>query len=165
MVRRRQRGFSLLEMVVSVAIFGVILLVLTILEGEMKRFDRSMRLQLLNHPEPTAVLARVRRDVLDSRGYPGHYGRYEQSPSTLLLYGLDDTGQPETIVYDFSQPGVAIRMAFGVKGESSEWRANGVPRFTITDAAMPDGGIAVRVQARSKGKLIIDAIIQPRIHS
>lgn len=164
MVKRSQRGFSMLEMVIVVAIFAVILVILTMLEGEMKRFDRSMRLQLLSHPEPTAVLARVRRDVLDSNGYPSRLGSYEQTPQTLLLSGVNAAGAPETIVYDFTKSATAVRLTFDGDRETSRWQANAVPQFTVTDAEMPDGGVAVRLQAISKGNLIVDAIIQPRSH-
>ena len=78
-MRDRAKGFSLVELAVTVAIFGILLLILVSLEGQYLRFDRSVRVEFLKHPETEAVLARVRRDVLDSSSYPLGFKTFTQS--------------------------------------------------------------------------------------
>ncbi|HVT44029.1 MAG TPA: prepilin-type N-terminal cleavage/methylation domain-containing protein [Thermoanaerobaculia bacterium] len=164
MSRRRPSGFSLMEMVVAIALLGIFLLVLVALESEMFRLERSIRINMMSHPDPTAVLSRLRRDVLDSHGYPEAIDGHEQSESTLILLGLAEDGAWETIAWDFSEEGVARRITYRSGEKVGEWTAGNVPVFTIASFDMPDGGVAVRVQARHGGKLAIDGIFQPRIH-
>lgn len=157
----------MLEIIVALAVFGILMLVLAGLDREFLRFDREMRVQFFLHPEPMSVLARVRRDVLDSRGYPASFQSWSQSPTQLLLY-VEDPKTPKLmiVVYDFSEVGFARRLAFEGKEKVSDWRARGVPKFTIGSYDMPRGGTAVRLKALDeKGRLAVDQIIQPRSDS
>jgi prepilin-type N-terminal cleavage/methylation domain-containing protein len=165
-VVKRSRGFSLIEIVVALAIFALLLLILVGLESQLVRFDRHMRIELFTHPEPAAVLARVRRDVLDSVGYPGQQGEWTQTATTLLLNGLDEDGKPVVIVYDFSKANTAHRLAYHGNELFAEWSANNVPAFTIDAVELPRGETAVRLTALDNhGRVAIDQIITPRASS
>lgn len=154
----------MLEITVALAVFGILMLVLAGLDREFLRFDRQMRVQFFLHPEPMGVLARVRRDVLDSRGYPESFRSWSQSPSQLLLYVADaNTHKLRIVVYDFSEAGLARRLAFEGEDQVSDWRARGVPKFSVGSYDMPRGGTAVRLKAYDeKGRLAVDQIIEPR---
>ena len=155
-------GFSAMEMVVALAIFSVLLLVLVGLQGEFMRFDRQVRLDYLTHPEPSGVLARLRKDTLDSTGYPKAYEEWSQSPSTLLLR-VPEKDATHVVVWDFSEAGKAVRREFADGEQVMQWTANGVPEFRVEAFEMPGKGSAVRVTAYdTQGRLAIDQIIQPR---
>ncbi|HXI12845.1 MAG TPA: prepilin-type N-terminal cleavage/methylation domain-containing protein [Thermoanaerobaculia bacterium] len=165
--RSRDSGFTLIEVVVTLSIAGTIIFMVVMLQAEMLRFDRSFRMNLMTHPELHAVLARVRRDVVDARDYLPSAGAYTQSPTALILAGLDPQGAPVTIVWDFSENSRVRRLAIDSSAERvSEWTARGVLRFTVTSYTMPDGETAVRLRGYdSSGNLRIEQIIEPRGHS
>lgn len=160
----RQRGSSLLELVVALAILGALLMMMTSLQWQMFHFERTMRIELMTHPETMAVLARVRKDVLDAAGYPATAGAYVQSPTVLILGGTDERGQPIHIVYDFEREAMAVRVILhaGTGAKIGEWVARGVPRYRVSSYEMPDGSTAVRLQGDRGGRLTIDQIYEPR---
>jgi len=168
-VVNRERGYTLLEIVVSLALFGVFLLIITQLTREMTGYERRLPINFMAHPQVGAVLARMRRDVSDTTApyYPDSYGTYTQSKKTLILYSLQSTGNAVTVVWDFTTPGEAHRLAYSVGSLTSDWVARGVPpSFTITDFPIDGHPDSVRVQARDqKGILAIDQLFQPRPHS
>jgi prepilin-type N-terminal cleavage/methylation domain-containing protein len=169
---RVQRGFSTLEMVVVLSVFGVLIWILISLESEMFRNERRFPVNYMTHPEVIAVLARLRRDVLDSYNYPSRYPDqqtplYEQTPKTLILGVIQPTGFSETVVWDFRVPKQARRISYNVGQVSSDWLARGLPDFNVKvdSYTMPDDTIAVRLQALDEtGTLAIDQIYEPRSH-
>jgi prepilin-type N-terminal cleavage/methylation domain-containing protein len=176
---RWQRGFTLLEVVFAVAIFGIFLFMLASLTAEMRGHDRRYPVNFMRHPQVISVISRMRRDVLDATlydagtsppqktpMYPVSIGGYSQSPKTLILYTIQPSGFGETVVWDFSVTGEVRRKAYSVGAMTSEWVARGLPsNFTIGTWEIPDRPYAVRVQARDQtGKLAIDQIFQPRAH-
>jgi len=164
-----ERGYTLLEIVVALALFGVFLLIITQLTREMNGYERRLPINFMAHPQVGAVLARMRRDVSDATApyYPDSCGTYSQSQKTLILYSLQSTGNAVTVVWDFTKPGEAHRLAYSVGSLTSNWVARGVPQsFTVTDFPIDGHPDSVRVQAREPiGILAIDQLFQPRPHS
>jgi type II secretory pathway component PulJ len=152
-----------MEMVVALAIFTILLLVVVSLENQMLRFDRSMRIRFMVHPEDMAVIARVRKDVLDAQGYPETAADYSQSPSTLILSVLNENNVLEQVVYDFSEEGMARRVGYLQNVKTTEWIARGVPKYRVSSFSMPNDEIAVRLRGLDqKGALLVDQILLPR---
>lgn len=173
MVSRRAAGYSLLEVVVAMAVFGIFLLILGALTMEMRRAEQHLPVNFMRNPQVINVLSRMRRDVLDAHGVnafevmppPG----FEQSEKTLVVESVQPGGGVQTIVWDFRTPGVVVRHAYNV-GVPTIWTARGLPEdFTnelLIDAVEMEGRPwGVRLKARDrKGRLAIDQIFQPRAH-
>jgi prepilin-type N-terminal cleavage/methylation domain-containing protein len=159
---RRSGGYTVVEVVVAMAIFSIFLLVLAGLQSEFVRFDREIRVQMFSHPAPLSVLARLQRDILDSTSYPVEFREWTQSPLTLLLAVPGDDGSG-VVVWDFTEAGMARRSEFAKGGEPIEWTARAVPQYEIGSYEMPDGRVAVRVRSvDEKGRLSVDRVILPR---
>lgn len=167
--RRRTAGFTLMEVIVATALFGVFLFIIVTLTSEMRRNEKKWPVDFFSNPEVGSVLARIRRDVYDSTLMPGSYDVYTTSPTTLILYTISvDRSSAETVVWDFSKPGETHRKAYRANQLSSEWVARGVPVFicpSCLNAESVNGEPAVHIQAIDKeGKLAIDEIFVPRPH-
>lgn len=172
MVRRRESGFSLLEVVMATAILGVFLFALVAMEGEMRAWEKRLPVNFMKHPQISAVVSRLRRDVLDAHGsepYRSEFGGFTMTDKTLILESVQKDGSVQTIVWDFSKPGEVLRRSFDV-GVPSDWRARGLPpefqEALIIDAVgIPGRPYGVRVLAKDgKGRIAIDQILQPRAH-
>ena len=164
---RRERGFTLMEMVVALTIFGVFLIICAILTKEMMGYEKKMPVDFLTNPQVSAVVSRLRRDVEDATApyYPDAFEKYTQTDSTLILYSLDENNQARTIVWDFTDPELVRRRAYNVGMLSNEWIARGLPKLRINAYEVPDHAYSVRVQAvDNHGILAIDQIFQPRPH-
>jgi hypothetical protein len=97
--------------------------------------------------------------------YPETYGNYTQTPTTLILYSLDENGHARTIVWDFTDPDLVRRRSYNVGNLANEWVARGLPKFTVNAYEVPDHAYSVRIQAvDNHGILAIDQIFQPRPH-
>jgi hypothetical protein len=150
-------------MLAAVAIFGIFLMVLVGLQGEFVRYDRDIRVALFTHPAPLSVLARLRRDVLDSRGYPESEGSWTQTPETLLLDVTGENGRPRVVVWDFRKPSIASRIELEGGRTHATWEARAVPAYRIGSWEAPDGRIGVLVTARDgEGNVVVDQIVTPR---
>ena len=68
MVRRRQRGYTLIEIVVALAVFGIIVAIFSILMSEMRSHQKRLPVNFMKHPQIAAVLSRLRRAVQDAYG-------------------------------------------------------------------------------------------------
>jgi len=164
---RRARGYSLLEMVIVMALFGVFLFILATLTTEMRRNEKKWPVNFFTHPEVGSALSRMRRDILDSTSFPDAIDRYSQSPTTLIVYTINQDGTAETVVWDFNKPGEVHRIAFKATLRSSEWKTLEDPIFVSSLEPMGSGDQQqVHIRAIDKqGKLAIDQIFVPRPHA
>lgn len=172
MVRRGNGGFTMLELVVAMAIFGSFLVLLMSLTGLMRSTEERLTIDYMTHPQISAVLSRLRKDVQDAHGsdpYLTSHDGFTQSPKTLLIESVQANGGVQKIVWDFSKPGEVRRRAYNV-GVVTEWVARGLPPdfssdFAIDAVEIPGRPWGVRITARDKeGNVAIDQILQPRAH-
>ena len=89
MVTRRERGFTLMEVVISLALFGVFLFIIGQLTSEMRYYEKRYPVNFMAHPQVNAVIARLRKDVYDSTEYPETYETYTMGKQTLILETLE----------------------------------------------------------------------------
>jgi prepilin-type N-terminal cleavage/methylation domain-containing protein len=182
LVSRAERGYTLLEVVFSIAIFGIFLFTLTALMTEMRGNEQRYPINYMKHPQVIALISRMRKDVLDAFGpspYPAIFvektrtpeglmveKEYRQSSKTLIVESVQTTGFVQIVVWDFSTPGEARRKAFNVGKLSTNWVALGVPaEFSVTTFEIENRPYSVRLKGIDKrGKLAIDQIFQPRAH-
>jgi prepilin-type N-terminal cleavage/methylation domain-containing protein len=167
MVRRpRQRGFTLMEVSVVLALFGVFLYIVVTLTAEMRNQEKKYPVDFLTNPQVDSVLTRMRRDVEDTTAYYDNYAGIKASPAVLWMDTLTQAGTSEVVMYDFRTPGDVHRRVFNsAQIQVSEWVAHAVPAFTWTPYDGPHGSNGVEVQATgTPAKLVIDEIIIPRPH-
>ena len=168
--RRRQAGYSLIEIVVAMGIFGLFLAILFILTAEMRAYQKRLPINMMRHPQVSVVVARLRRDVLDAYGtnpyHRSEWDGYKQTPKSLIIDTIDpDDWSSLTIVWDFQTPGEVHRREYRV-GKKTEWVARGLPEdFSQLQigAVKIDQPYAVELEARDKkGRLALHLIFQPR---
>jgi hypothetical protein len=170
-----------METLVAMTIFGVFLGVLFTLTAEMRGYEKRLPVNYHRHPQIIAVLARMRRDVMDAHGkspYRNEFGGYTASKKLLIVETVAATGGVETVVWDFRLPGQVLRRAY-VGDQPTDWVARGIPLDFSTleigalrtdpsiaidgEAADEPGAWATHIIAFDKeGQLAIDAILQPR---
>jgi prepilin-type N-terminal cleavage/methylation domain-containing protein len=166
LVKRSAAGFTLMEVVVTLAVFSIFLLIIVTVTAEMRRQEKKYPVNFMAHPEVGSVMARLRKDVLDAKYYPAEFQGYSQSQQTLLVYTLRQTGFGETVVYDFRTRGEVHRKAFNATQLSSDWMARGVPNFRVDAFTLGNGQDGVRITARDEqNRLAIDTILVPRPHN
>lgn len=158
----------MVEIIVVLALFGAFLVIIMVLTMEMKRVEKKYPVNFMTHPSISAVISRLRKDVLDCHGEcymrPKVVDGYEQTSETLVVETLLETGYVQRVVWDFRKEGEVRRRIYGAGNMfSSEWVARGVPKFTILSFQTPGDLAAVRINATDeRGQLAIDQIFQPR---
>jgi len=170
--RRRARGYSLMEIVVVMALFGVFLFILVTLTAEMRRNEKKWPVNFFARPEVGSILARMRHDILDATSFPNNIDTYTQSPTSLIVYTIaPDRSSAETVVWDLSKPGEVHRKVYKANLPPTEWVARQAPIFICTVEPMvvlgqPTDEQEVHIQAVDKeGKVAIDQVFVPRPHA
>jgi prepilin-type N-terminal cleavage/methylation domain-containing protein len=164
-VVKRERGYTMMEIVVTLAVFGIFLWIVVILTSEMRANEKRYPINYMAHPEVSAVMARMRKDIFDTKYYPAEFQGYQQTPQTLILYTLRQTGFAETVIWDFRTAGEVHRKAFNATELSTEWVARGLPKFQIDKYDLDTGQTATRITATDEqNQLAIDEIFVPRPH-
>jgi prepilin-type N-terminal cleavage/methylation domain-containing protein len=166
---RRERGYTLMEIVMVLAIFGIFLLILVLVTNDMRSYEKRMPVNFMAHPQVLALLSRMRRDVNDAWSadpYPASQDKYTQSPKTLIVKTFV-SGGVQTVVWDFSIPTEVHRISYNV-GVPTEWVARGLPddfSASLDALEIPDRPFGVRVRAfDKKGMVSVDEYLQPRAH-
>jgi len=166
------RGYSLMEIVVAMAVFGIFLFIVTTLTLEMNKQAKRYPVNFMQHPQVIAVLERMKRDVQDGYGENPYDPEtpppdYTAGPKVLILQTIEDDRRI-VVVWDFRKPGEATRVAYNV-GVATKWVARGLPpdfNVEIKTEEIPNRPYGARIQARDgNGNLSIDQILQPRAHS
>ena len=159
-----------MEVVIAMAIFASFLAVVFVLTAEMRSWERRLPVNMHKHPQVSAVIARLRRDVLDGHGakpYRNEHDGFTMDEKVLIIESVQENGGVQTIVWDFREPKIVRRIAYNV-GVRREWVARGLPEdfssVEIGAESVPNAkSWAVRVQAKDRnGKLAIDQILLPR---
>ncbi|MFN2442667.1 MAG: prepilin-type N-terminal cleavage/methylation domain-containing protein [Thermoanaerobaculia bacterium] len=158
MVRPRNRGMTIIELVVAMAVFSVFMVILALIAADFASLERGVRFRWFLHPDDAAVIARLRRDVLDSTGYPVDHAGELQSARYLIL----SVGPGKVVTWKFT-PTSAVRSEWTGSAKQGEWTANATRDFSIGAWSTPNDETAVRVSGRSSdGSLVIDQIFVPR---
>jgi len=166
-VVKRERGYTMLEMVIALAVFGIFLMIIVALTAEMRANEKRYPINFMAHPEVSAVIARLRKDIFDTIYYGGEWQGYSQTHQTLILYTLTQGGAGETVVWDFRTPGEVHRKSYMATQLNAEWVGRGLPNFTvdIDTYTLPTGQDATRIKATDdQNRLAIDEIFVPRPH-
>lgn len=170
MVKQTQRGYTLLEVVFALAIFGIFCAILFQLTAEMRFWEKRLPLNMHKNAQVIAVLSRMRRDVLDASSrqpYEKTYGIYTSSDKVLIINVMMANGGQQTVVWDFRTPGEVRRRAFNV-GVADDWVTRGLPvDFSNLEIDAVKTGTAsawaTRITAKDeRGRIAIDTILQPR---
>jgi hypothetical protein len=131
----------------------------------MRANEKRYPINYMTHPEVGSVMARLRKDIFDTKYYPATFQSYSQTPKTLILYTIQQTGFGETVIYDFRNDGEVRRLSFNASQQVGDWVAHGVPQFSIGSFALGNGQTAVRISATDEqNRLAIDEIFAPRPH-
>ncbi len=164
---KRQGGFTLAEVLVSMSIFMTVLVIILSLTKEMSGREKKLPINMMRHPQTNAVLARLRKDVLSGiapEPFKFTFQGYVEAPDVVIIEVLNDAGFARTVVWDFRTTGQAIRREYNVGELASEWIARGVPRIETERIDTPNRPDPLHVYAKERGNLAIDQTWQPRAH-
>jgi hypothetical protein len=152
-----------MEIVVTLALFGIFLFILVQLTAEMRSNEKRAPVNFLAHPQVGAIMARLRRDILDTKYYPKELAGYQQTDKTLILSTITPSGTTESVVYDFRTAGEVHRKTFIGTTQQTDWVARGVPQFQYEAYGDDDSDrMGVEVKAYDGSDLAIDQIFLPR---
>jgi prepilin-type N-terminal cleavage/methylation domain-containing protein len=171
-VVRRRNGYTLMEIVVAMAIFGTVLFILVLLTAEMRSYEKKLPINFMKHPQISAIISRLRADVLDAyaRGgepFPDEFLDYVKGEDVMIIRKWTD-GSVQTVVWDFRKKGQVTRSEYRVGVMTSEWTARGtanlVKKFNIEEEDASEwNGLRFKAYDK-KGVLAIDQLFIPRAH-
>src|ERR1700686_2579637 len=95
--RQSQRGYTLLEISVVVALFGVFLYIIVRLTADMRMQEKKYSVDFFTNPEVDSVLARMRRDVSDTTAYYDEYAGVPAAPNVLWVDTITLEGTSEVV--------------------------------------------------------------------
>lgn len=110
--RNARRGFTLVELMVSLAVLGITVLIFTQAIGGVSNAWRSAEERMNNHNKARALLSRLRTDI-DAMVLRPDLVAFPDSPDEFGFYtlrrGVDGGGQPDArplsyVTYDFESP-------------------------------------------------------------
>jgi prepilin-type N-terminal cleavage/methylation domain-containing protein len=157
-------GFSAIELVVTLAIIGVIVVMLASVARDNRKLEQDFKVELLAHPSVSAVVSRIRRDVIDAVDYGDPFSEYAQSDKILILRTAGAHGSG-AIVWDLREPNSVRRIEFHGEKIVAEWQARQTLRFEI-DSWLRSGTSApyyVRLLGYdTNDNLIVDQLFVPR---
>lgn len=178
--RRREHGYSMMEIVVVLAVFGVFLYIVVSLTAEMRQQEKKYPVNFLANPDINAVMVRLRRDVYDTTAFYAEYANVKASAQVLWVDTITEAGTSEVVMWDFRTPGEAHRRVYNsAQVQVSEWVTHGAPVFAaITSTVDPDNAnlqnwphgvnpvevTAIDVSDPKNPKLSIDEYLVPRPH-
>lgn len=159
------------------AVFGAVLAIFFVLTSEMRKWEKRLPVNYMKHPQVGAVMARLRKDVLDAYLQTGPYGEtygdndeFTAGPKVLIIDTVLEAGNIQTVVWDFSKPGIVQRHAFTSEMRTNLWTARGIPldfskQVGISAVEFENRPYGVRIRAEDEnGRVSIDQILQPRSH-
>jgi hypothetical protein len=125
----------------------------------------------MRHPQVSAVLSRMRRDIQDAYGstpyIDEHDGYTMDDPRVLIVEVQQPNGGVQQVVWDLREKGVVRRRAYNV-GVATDWFARGLPadaEFDLDAVDIQGRPYGVRLKIKDGGgRLAIDQILQPRAH-
>jgi prepilin-type N-terminal cleavage/methylation domain-containing protein len=166
---QRERGYSLLEVIVAMSIFAMFLAVVFTLTAEMRAYEKRLPINMLKNPAVGGLLSRVRRDVLDGHGsnpFRTKYKEFKSDEKVLILETMRPNGGVEMVVWDFREPREVRRNSWNV-GVKSEWVARGLPEgfsAAISAESVPNAKAwGVRIKATdTNGRPAIDQLLLTR---
>lgn len=156
-----RRGFSLVELLVTLAILSAFVLIIVALERGALNLVRETNPSRVALTDLDPVIARFGRDVLDARGYwPNNreLDGYAQDETTLILR-LPPGSEADAVVWAFSNEG-ASRITYTGSAPSSEWTWSGAAEWSISSFE----GRWVRLRASVEDRPLMDRIWRPRAH-
>ena len=166
--RRRARGYTMMEIVVTLALFGVFLFIIVTMTAEMRRNEKKWPVNFFAHPEVGSVLARMRRDIYDSTARPRQLRNVQQlaADADRLHDQQRRHGRDGGVGFQRRRGEVHRR---GVQSDAAVVGVDGAWPAAVHGAlpeSMPSGQDAMRIRAVDKEKkLAIDELIVPRPHA
>lgn len=156
-------GFSLLELVIAMAILGALIMMFVSVQRDTLNLDRRLREPRVTAADLEPVLVRFGRDVLDSRGYYPNQREldgFRQGPTTLLLrQHTAGPGTPDVVVWSLESDRVQ-RLSYTGERRLSQWAWRGPVQWQIS----PYEDEWVRLTASSRDTRLVDRIWRPRAH-
>lgn len=155
-----RRGFSLLELIIVIAILGIFVIMLAGLERETLNLLRGTDTKRVSLADLEPVIVRLSHDILDAEGYfPNNrdIDGFQQSETTLILRTAAAPGEGDVVVWNFREGGVR-RLTYSGPVMRSEWQWEGTVKWNVSSYR----GQWVRLRASIGDQPSVDRIWRPR---
>jgi len=147
--KNRQEGFSLIEMVVYIAILVFMLAI--ILEVVLSVSRSEQAIESARNVENSAALAleRISREIRLAESVNTASSTLGVHPGRLILSGVDNEGDPRTVEFYFSQGKVMMRENGVSLGALTESKATATSLIFYRFASSTTEGIRTRITLES----------------